>query len=128
MTPRRDRRRNAFIAQAMLALWLLMTAFNVVHACALQTHDGFGAAASVVAPQGHGDADHDALADGLCSAAEPAFAKAQTPDGAIAPAPLQPQPRAAWLPGGPSRASSRAHGEPPPPGAPLVIRLLRLTI
>jgi hypothetical protein len=128
MTLRRHGRCNAFIARAMLALWLLMTGFNVVHACALQAHDGFGAAASIVAPHGHGDADHDPLGASLCDATDPAFAKAQTPDGAIAPALSVPQPRPAWRLDGPARAPSRAHGVPRPPGAPLVIRLLRLTI
>lgn len=124
---------RVFVAKAMLALWLLLALVNGVHACALGAGQ-HGAAPTLPALQHLQGSDQDGHAPAvptLCDASELAIAKSMPSDPSSTVAVLATGPVPPWA-GWPVRhtptAMPRAEAPLRAPGAPLVIRLLRLTI
>ena len=124
-----------------LLAWVLTSLAGLVNACQLQPHDArvpkFAAAQQLdpTAPDGHTHAaarGAHQTAPGACLAhlADAAATVAKSEPAQTAGAGAAVQPGLAWRPAPPAATVAlwRSWARPAPPGAALVIRLLRLTI
>jgi hypothetical protein len=143
-------RQQRHIASAMLFVWLFAVAASWANACILRPaaaaegHHGQHAGHDLMAAQGGshgpaGDAGHSHGPDpaqqacaSFCDLEQSIVAKAQPApgDGAVHQADLAAQPAVCWpaLPLPPAEARWRPLAAPPPPGPPVAIAFLRLTI
>ncbi|MCW5664084.1 MAG: hypothetical protein KIT35_09635 [Piscinibacter sp.] len=146
LAPRRQRPRR--IASVMLLVWLFATVASWAHACLVQPsavmagvpehhpHSIAGAPAvgHVVAPHGTADEPDPArqACASFCESEQNIVAKAQPSkgDGAAVAAVLPPAAFDGWPALAPARAGPRWRplAAPPPPGPPVAIAFLRLTL